>query len=252
MSDKFENLERISRLLDAGRITPDEYQTLKTEVLNTPQGSNGPVEDSNRRPSGTSHKSGSGRLWLVAIPWAVGGFVVGVFVNGGLEAAAIGLSGDWMYNYRETWMWSLFPYTFAIFSVSVGLLIADRDHPRSRNQWLKVGAAFIAVLVPAAITLDAAGNRARGMFLASVQPLSVTETHWCEDHPDSVYGQIIEQWDLLSEAWEEAPASAEFRFHTAAGLPYSDENRDNILKYTEKYIPGMHAILCRSALFVDG
>lgn len=62
-------------------------------------------------------------FWPVVL-WAIGFFVLGVFVNAGIEAAGIAISGDffgWSDTYRSSWFRVLMPYATAAIGAFIGL-----------------------------------------------------------------------------------------------------------------------------------
>lgn len=73
------------------------------------------------------------RPLLPVVLWVLGFFVIGVALNGAVEAAGIAISGnfDWGYSYRPTWFRVLVPYAVAAIGGFIGLARQKRGtrHP---------------------------------------------------------------------------------------------------------------------------
>lgn len=111
MSNVYETLERLARLLDEGKLTRDEFDSLKREIMSTPDsaamhvGSHEPGARETTQPrTGESGAPMDGGLVPQIYKWAFGLGLASVFLGGtfGLLAwATVALSGWALYSTRS-------------------------------------------------------------------------------------------------------------------------------------------------------
>lgn len=155
MSEKIDQLERLSQLLDQGRITPEEYRKLKSEVLAANRDDSNvhdAIRDTSRAAPSDSTR-GSTRSVGAILGWAIAGFVLGVLLNGVIGAIGIGISGDfaWDTKYQSTWVRTLVPYATA---VAAGLVAMARGRDK-RTIYLDAAIMIgVAIVVAVAFVID--------------------------------------------------------------------------------------------------
>ncbi len=104
------------------------------------------------------------RLFWRVILWATGFFVLGVFVDTGVEAAGIGISGDWIgwsSDYRSSWFSVLLPYATAALGAFIGLA-RRRGDTWGPFAYISLGLSLVLATGIGVVLLGAAEEAARG------------------------------------------------------------------------------------------
>jgi len=203
--------------------------------------------------------------WPVFL-WVVGGFLVGVLLNGGIEAAGIAItdwSTDWEYRYRASWFWSLLPYAVALSGLFIGLA-RRRKNGRNPHKRLAIAVATMVAIGIGVVLLDAYEEASSTENLdaftatttASTQPTtSTTDTFqriaYCRKnvaHDSDCDGEIslrylvvdhywIEEWvPLWEDVREAAEANDERRARLLCELAFDD--REGVEARVRAWPPG--------------
>lgn len=129
----------------------------------------------------TQAPAASGPIWRVFL-WAIGFFVLGVLLNGLVEAAGIWASDDFIRSnvYRGSWVWLLVPYALASVGLFIGLARRHRGGPNP-YRWLATAltiavVAGIAVVLVAAASSEASAGDARAIAVDTTTTTTTVPT----------------------------------------------------------------------------
>jgi hypothetical protein len=259
MTNKIESLERLGELLDAGKVSPQEYDHLKAEVLGT-----GLLEgflDAETKQAESPERVRPGPSWWIVALFAGVGFGFGIVLDVVAGIITIWVAGDLFsdVDYDSHWISVLVPYLTAA-AFAFGTLA------RRKGGYAPTYRRITLVLSLICVTgIGLAVYQVADPPIEPIEPITQAEATWCDAHPTELWEGIRDEWDYVVDAWfrfdEEAGSPSPYADPPGAGTveaglfyinataePLTQNNVETVVQILKENLPETYTVVCRRTI----